>query len=47
MPNIITDAEIKEGIRNRESSHKQMRSDMRKIKNRKGFNKGDYVLYKE
>ena len=47
MPDIITDAEIEEGMKSREVSHQQMRSNMRKTKDRKGFNKGNYVLYQE
>ena len=38
----ITDAKIEEGMRSRES-----RSNMRKTKDRKGFNKGNYILYQE
>ena len=40
-PDIITDAEIEEGMRSREESHQQMRSNMRKTKDRKSFNKDD------
>ena len=47
MPDIITDTEIEEGLKSREQSHQQMRSNMRKTKDRNGFQKGDYVLYKE
>ena len=47
MPDIITDAEIEEGMRCREQSHQQMRSNMRKTKDRKGFQKGECVLYQE
>ena len=47
MPDIITDVEIEEGMRSREESHQQMRSNMRKTKDRKGFNKGDYIIYQE
>ena len=47
MPDIITDAEIEKGMKSREVSHQQMRSNMRKTKDRKSFNKVDYVLYQE
>ena len=47
MPDIITDAEIEEDMKSIEQSHQQMRSNMRRTKDRKGFQKGDYLLYKE
>ena len=47
MPDITTDAEIEEGTKSREISHQQMRLNLRKSKDRKGFNKDDYVLYQE
>ena len=47
MTDIITDTDIDEGMRSREQSHQQIRSNMRKTKDRKGFQKGDYVLYQE
>ena len=47
MPDIIIDAKIEEGMKSREQSHQKMRTNMRKTKDRKGFQRGDYVLYKE
>ena len=47
MPDIIIDAKIEDGMKSREHSHQLMRTKMRKTKDRRKFQKGDYILCRE
>ena len=47
MPDIVIDVKIEEGMRSREQSHQMMRSKMRKRKDRRKFQRGEYVLWRE
>ena len=44
MPDIVIDAELEEGVKLKEQSHQLMRTKMRKMKDGRKFQKGNYIL---